>query len=600
MSGAARPLMKDTKKPDSFKKAWLDIFRYIKRYRFMFILTAAFSAIASALALLGPYYLSEMTDLIHDGLSSSMDMDAIKLVGYTLIGIYVLSGLLTFMENYMMATVSQRCAQMLRRDIARKMNRIPLHYFDRSSKGDVMSRVTNDVDTLGMSLNQCIGSIVSAVTTLVFSFILMVFLNIPLTLLSVVIAILGFLIIKSIAKRTQKYFRSQQKSLGAMNGLVEEQYTGHTVVSIYAGQKEATERFDRINEELGRTAFRSQFLGGISNHLSGLISNVGYVAICVSGAMLYMNGSISFGIIVAFMIYVKMFTGAFSQISSAVVSMQSVAAAAERVFIFLGYEEMPVEEEKVRIDDVKGDVEFRDVCFGYTPEKEIIHDLSIKVEPGQKVAIVGPTGAGKTTLINLLMRFYEVDSGDIRIDGISTKDMTREQVRGLFGMVLQETWMFEGTLRENIVFNRENVTDEELDKVCQAVGLHHFITALPKGYDTPISDSDSMSVGQRQQIAIARAMVGDPSMIILDEATSSVDPLTERMIKNATDHIMEGRTSFIIAHRLSTIIDADLILVVKGGSIVEMGRHEELLARNGAYKELYISQFDITDETVSA
>ncbi len=596
MSMSGTPGMGSSKKPDNFKEAWINIFHYIKRYRLLFILTAVCSAIASGLALFGPYLLSEMTDLIHDGLTSEMDIDEIWRIGYILIGIYAVSGLLTFFENYMMATVSQRCAQMLRRDISRKMNSIPLHYFDRSSKGDVMSRVTNDVDTLGMSLNQCIGSLVTAITTLVISFILMAILDIPLTLLSVVIAVAGFIIIKSIAKRTQKYFRSQQKSLGAMNGLVEEQYTGHTVVSIYAGQKEAMERFDRINEELGRTAFRSQFLGGISSHLSGLISNIGYVLICVSGAMLYMDGIISFGVIVAFMIYVKLFTGAFSQISGAIVSMQSVAAAAERVFIFLGYEEMSKEEETVDMDRAKGEVEFRDVCFGYSPDKEIIHDLSMKVEPGQKIAIVGQTGAGKTTMINLLMRFYEVDSGDILIDGISVRDLTRQQVRNLFGMVLQETWMFEGTLRENIVFNRTDVKDEDLDRVCEAVGLHHFISSLPNGYDTKISDNDSMSVGQKQQIAIARAMIDNPSMIILDEATSSVDPLTERLIKQATDRMMVGRTSFIIAHRLSTIIDADLILVMKDGSIVETGTHEQLISKDGTYRELYYSQFDVDDQ----
>ena len=586
--------MSMSKKPDDFRKAWANIFSYIKRYRWMFVLTAIFSAVASALALLGPYILSEMTDLIHDGLSSEMDIDSIKYLGAILIGIYVTSGLLTFAENYMMATVSQRCAQMLRKDISRKMNRIPLSYFDKSSKGDVMSRVTNDVDTLGMSMNQCIGMMVSATTTLVFAFVLMVFLNIPLTLLSIAIAVVGFLIIKMIAKRTQKYFKSQQTNLGAMNGLVEEQYTGHTVVSIYAGKKDALEKFDRINDELGHTAFRSQFLGGISNHLSGLISNVGYVLICVCGAMLYMSGSITFGVIVAFMIYVKLFTGAFSQISSAVVSMQSVAASAERVFIFLGYEEMSEEVETISLEHVEGKVEFKDVCFGYVPDKQIIHGLSLKVEPGQKVAIVGPTGAGKTTLINLLMRFYETDSGEITIDDIPITKLTRQQVRGLFGMVLQETWMFEGTFRENIVFNRTDVKDSDLDRICEAVGLHHFVSSLPDGYDTHIGDNDSMSVGQRQQVAIARAMVDSPSMVILDEATSSVDPLTEKQIKDATDRMMEGRTSFIIAHRLSTIIDADLIIVVKDGSIVETGTHRELISKNGPYKELYDSQFDLS------
>ncbi len=586
--------MMDSKKPENFTEAWKDIFRYIKRYKYLFVVTAALSAISSGLALLGPYYISDMTNLIKEGLETVMDYDSVISIGYLLITIYVVSGLLNFFENYLMATVSQRCAQMFRRDISRKMNRIPLRYFDQSSKGDVMSRVTNDVDTLGMSMNQCIGSLVTAITTLSMAFILMVFLDIHLTILSVAIAVVGFILVKTIAKRTQKYFRSQQKNLGAMNGLVEEQYTGHAVVTIYAGQKEAMDRFNKINDELGYTAFRSQFLGSVSAYLSGLISNVAYVLICVAGALLYMNGTITFGVIVAFMIYVKMFTSAFSQISNAIVSMQSVAAAAERVFIFLGYDEMPQEREVVDISGIKGKVEFRDVSFGYD-EKKVINNLSLSVESGQKVAIVGPTGAGKTTLINLLMRFYEVDSGEILIDGIPVKEMTREQVRSLFGMVLQETWTFEGTLRENIVFNAEGITDNKLDEVCKAVGLNHLVASLPQGYDTKMGDAESISVGQKQQIAIARAMIGDPKMIILDEATSSVDPLTEKLIKQATDRMMDNRTSFVIAHRLSTIVDADLILVVRDGEIVETGRHEELLKKGGFYKDLFISQFDVAD-----
>ncbi len=582
-------------RPDDFREAWMNIFRYIGKYKYMFFLTAALSAAASVLSLLGPYYISELTNLIQEGLDSAMDMDRIGEIGTLLIAMYLISGLFSFFENYMMATVSQRSAEMFRKDISRKLNRIPLHYFDRSSKGDVMSRVTNDVDTLGSSMNQCIGSLVTAVTTLVFALILMTLLNLVLTALSVAIAVAGFLIIKVIAKRTQRYFKSQQKNLGAMNGLVEEQYTGHTVVSLYAGQKKAAERFDKINEELGHSAFRSFFLGGISSHLSGLISNAGYVLVCVTGAVLYINGNTSLGVIVAFMIYVKLFTGAFNQISSAIVSMQSVAAAAERVFIFLGYEELPEETEKTDISGIKGLVKFDTVRFGYDPEHEIIHGFSAVIQPGQKVSIVGSTGAGKTTIINLLMRFYEVNSGEISIDDIPIREMTREQVRSLFGMVLQETWMFEGTLRENIVFNSTGVTDEKLDEVCAAVGLTHFVSSLPEGYETKIGDLDSMSAGQRQQIAIARAMVSDPKMIILDEATSSVDPLTEKMIKDATNRMMSGKTSFVIAHRLSTIIDADMIIVMEDGRIVQTGRHEELLSVKGAYKELFESQFDVAE-----
>ena len=579
-------------KPDDLKATWINIFRYIRKYRFLFVLAVILSGIGTVLGLLGPYLISDLTNLIKDGIDAEMDMDEVKRVAAILFGLYLVSGLISFVENYMMATVSQRCAQMFRRDITRKFNVIPLRYFDRTSKGDVMSRVTNDADTLGTSMNQCIGSIVSSVTTLVGSFILMAFLSIHLTALSVAIAVVGFIVIKVVAKRTQKYFKSQQKNLGAMNGLIEEQYSGHTIVTIYAGQKEAMERFTKINEELGRTAFRSQFLGGISAHLNGLISNTGYVLVCVTGAMLYMNDVISFGVIIAFMIYVKHFTGAFSQISYAVVSMQSVAASAERIFKFLDYEEMPKETAAIEMEKAGGRVEFRDVCFGYDPGKEIIHGFSATVEPGQKVAIVGPTGAGKTTVINLLMRFYETDSGSILIDGVPITDLTREQVRNLFGMVLQDTWMFEGTLRENIVMNREGITDEELDRVCEAVGLHHYVSSLPNGYDTMMREDDSLSVGQKQQISIARAMIGDPSMIILDEATSSVDPLTEKLIQNAMGRMMEGRTSFVIAHRLSTIIDADTIFVVKDGRIVETGRHEDLIAKNGEYTALYNSQFN--------
>ena len=583
-------------KPENLMKTWLDVLRYIKRYRYMFILAAALSAVAAGLALLGPFYLSQMTDLIQQGLDGTMDIDAVTGIGILLASLYLISGVIQFAENYMMATVSQRSAQMFRREISRKMNRIPLRYFDKSSKGDIMSRVTNDVDTLGNSMNQSIGSVVSSITTLVCAFVLMTILNIPLTLLSLGIAAGGFAIIKVVARRTQKYFRAQQKDLGAMNGLVEEQYSGHTIVTIDAGQKEAFQRFDRINESLGRTAFRSQFLGGISSHLSGLVSNAGYVLICVCGALLYMDGRISFGVIVAFMIYVKLFTGAFSQISYAVTSMQSVAAAAERVFKFLDYEELSEERDVSRLDHVEGKVEFRNVCFGYEPGKEIIHDFSLTVEPGQRIAIVGPTGAGKTTLINLLMRFYEIDSGEILIDGIPINTVPRSRLRSLFGMVLQETWMFEGTLRENIVFNREGVTDDKLDKVCQAVGLHHFVEGLPQGYDTPVKDGESMSAGQRQQVSIARAMLDDPPMVILDEATSSVDPLTEKLIQNATGLMMENRTSFIIAHRLSTIIDADTIIMMKDGRIAETGKHAELMSRDGPYRELFQSQFDRDDE----
>ena len=583
-------------KPENMGEAWMNILQYIKRYRYVFVIAVILSAIGSMLSLVGPYYLSDMTDAIEDGIHGNMDLDLIWGLAVTLLTIYAFSGIVQFVDNYLMATVSQRSAQMFRRDVSRKMDRIPVSYFDRSSKGDVMSRVTNDIDTLGTSMNQCIGSIVTALTTLFGSFIMMTFMNIHLTLLCICIAIVGFVVIKVVAKHTQRYFRSQQKNLGAMNGLVEEQYSGHMIVSSFGGQEDALKRFETINDELSVTSFRSQFLGSISTHLNGLISNVGYVLVCVTGAMMYIRGDISFGIIVAFMIYVKLFTGSFTQISSAVVSMQSVAAAAERVFVFLDYDEMSVRESTVEPATVTGRVEFKDVRFGYDEGKEIIHGFSAVVEPGQKVAIVGPTGAGKTTMMNLLMRFYDVNSGDITIDGISINDIDRSDIRSMFGMVLQDTWMFEGTLRENLVFNREGITDGDLDKVCYEVGLHHYITSLPDRYDTMMDDEDSLSVGQKQQITIARALIGKPSMIILDEATSSVDTLTEMEVQKAMDRMMEGRTSFVIAHRLSTILDADMILVMDHGDIVETGTHTELMERNGFYRNLFNSQFETTSE----
>ncbi len=582
-------------KPQDLGEAWVNILRYIRRYRYVFVVAVVLSAIGSMLSLIGPYYLSDMTDAIEDGIHGGMDIDLIAGLTVSLLCVYAASGIIQFVDNYLMATVSQRSAQMLRRDVSRKMDRIPLSYYDRSSKGDVMSRVTNDIDTLGTSMNQCIGSVVTALTTLFGSFILMVFMDIRLTLICFAIAVVGFVVIKTVAKHTQRYFRDQQRNLGAMNGLVEEQYSGHLIVSSFGGAEEAMGRFDAINRELRTTSFRSQFLGSVSTHLNGLISNVGYVIICVAGAMLYMEGAITFGVIVAFMIYVKLFTGSFTQLSSAVVSMQSVAAAAERVFVFLDYDEMPPQGTSVEPERVVGRVEFRDVRFGYEPGREVIHGFTATIEPGQRVAIVGPTGAGKTTLVNLLMRFYEVDSGDILIDGVSIRDMDRSRLRGMFGMVLQDTWMFEGTLRENIAFNRTGVTDADLDRVCREVGLHHYVSALPDGYDTPMSDEDSLSVGQKQQITIARALIGEPPMVILDEATSSVDTLTEMEVQRTMDRMMEGRTSFVIAHRLSTILDADMIIVMDHGDIVETGTHSELMAEGGFYRDLFDSQFEVPD-----
>ena len=522
-----------------------------------------------------------------------MDLDRILSLCFTLVAIYAVSAILTFIQQYIMATISQKTASNFRRDISVKINRLPLRYFDSNTTGDVMSRITNDVDTIGQSMNQSISTLISAVTLLGGSVIMMLYTDMTLAVTAIMSSLAGFILMMLIMSRSQKYFDRQQKDLGEMNGHVEEVYSGHRVVKAYCGEDEAKEGFDRINESLFRSGFMSQFLGGMMMPIMNFIGNLGYVMVCIVGALLCIDGRISFGVIVAFMIYVRLFTQPLSQLSQAMVSMQSVAAASERVFEFLDEPEMEDESGKsVKLENVKGHVEFRNVHFGYTPDKEIIHGFSAEVLLGQKVAIVGPTGAGKTTMVNLLMRFYDVNGGDILIDGVSVNSMRREDVHDLFCMVLQDTWLFEGTIRENIVYSRENIPDERLDEVCRAVGLYHFIQTLPNGYDTVLGDNATLSAGQKQQLTIARAMVDGSPLLILDEATSSVDTRTERIIQEAMDHLTEDRTSFVIAHRLSTIRNSDLILVMRDGNIVEQGTHDELLARGGFYADLYNSQFE--------
>ena len=449
------------------------------------------------------------------------------------------------------------------------------------------------MDTLGQSMNQSIGTLIASASMLVGSLIMMAYTNMTLMIVTVSISVAGFVLMYVIVKRSQKYFTGQQEYLGRMNGHVTEIYSSHDVVMVYNGQESATREFDSINKNLAKNAFTSQFLSGLMMPLMNFIGNLGYVVVCVFGAIMVIGGNISIGVIVAFMIYVRLFTNPMSQLAQAFTGMQSVAAAAERVFEFLEEEEMFEETEPAdRVTDAIGHVEFRDVHFSYVPGKEIIHGFSAKVEPGQKVAIVGPTGAGKTTMVNLLMRFYEIDSGDILVDGVSTKDMTRSEVHGLFCMVLQETWLFGGTIRENIVYSKEGATEEDVVEACKAVGVDHFIRTLPEGYDTVLDNATSLSVGQRQQITIARAMVENAPMLILDEATSSIDTRTEKMIQNAMDSMMDGRTSFVIAHRLSTIRDSDMILMMKDGNIIEQGTHDKLIALGGEYRELYNSQFE--------
>lgn len=582
-----------TEKANDFGKAWGRLFGYMHRYRIAIAAAVVMACIGTVLTLLGPNMLSDMTDLIQEGIFGTMDLEAVVSIALTLVVIYATSSILTFLQQYIMTTVSQRTAYSFRRDISGKINRLPLRYFDSSTTGDVMSRVTNDVDTVGQSMNQSISTLVTSVTLLFGSIIMMIWTNWVMAATAILSSLLGFVFVFIVMSRSQKYFTRQQRDLGRMNGHVEEIYTGQKIMKAYGGEDSARKEFDGINDDLFRSNFMSQFLSGMMQPFMNFIGNFGYVMVCIVGAVMYVGGSISFGTIVAFMVYVRLFTQPLTQLAQAFSSMQSVAASAERIFAFLDEREMENESEKnVRIDDVKGHVEFKDVHFGYG-DREIIHGFSADIQPGQKVAIVGPTGAGKTTMVNLLMRFYDVKSGDILIDGVSVNRMRREDVHDLFCMVLQDTWLFEGTIRENIVYNsRETVTDERLDEVCRAVGLHHFIETLPNGYDTVLGDNATLSAGQRQQITIARAMVDGSPLLILDEATSSVDTMTEKVIQDAMDRLTKGRTSFVIAHRLSTIRNSDLILVMKDGNIVEQGTHDELLEKGGFYADLYNSQFE--------
>ena len=584
-------------KADDFRLAWRRLFDYMDRYRLGFVIALVVACVGTVLTLAGPNLISDVTDMIQEGLMGPMDLDGIVSLCLLLVALYAVSAILTFVQQYIMTTISQRTASSFRRDISRKINRLPLRYFDSNTTGDVMSRVTNDVDTLGQSMNQSISTMATAITLLGGSVIMMLYTNMTMAATAILSSLVGFAFMAAVMSRSQKYFERQQADLGAMNGHVEEMYSGHLVMKAYGGEAAAKGEFDTVNRSLYRSGFMSQFLGGMMMPFMNFIGNFGYVMVCIVGAVLCIDGSISFGVIVAFMIYVRLFTQPLTQISQAMVSMQSVAAAAERVFGFLDEPEMEDESDKaVKLDHVEGHVEFRDVHFGYSPDREIIHGFSAEVMPGQKVAIVGPTGAGKTTMVNLLMRFYEVSSGDILIDGVSTRDMRREDVHDLFCMVLQDTWLFEGTIRENLVYSKEGVTDERLDEVCKAVGLYHYIQTLPDGYDTVLGDNASLSAGQRQQVTIARAMVDGSPLLILDEATSSVDTRTERVIQEAMDRLTEGRTSFVIAHRLSTIRNSDLILVMRDGNIVEQGTHDELLAKGGFYADLYNSQFDEPEE----
>lgn len=580
-------------KPKNVKNSMLELLRYLKPWYKPIIISLIFSLVGTYLTIIAPDKLADLTNNISDGLKTGIDMDLIVKSILIILAIYISANLVTCASSYIMISVMQKLAWSMRTSISHKINRLPLKFFDKTTVGDVLSRITNDVDTISSALNSSITTLVQAVVQFAGVTIIMFRTSGRLALTAIGSSILGFVLMFFIVARSRKYFRQQQQNLGDMNGHVEEMYSGHNIVRAYGAIGQSKAEFDRINDNLYNSAWKSQFFSGLLMPLMGFVGSFGYVAVCVVGAALTMEGSISFGTVVAFISYVKLFTNPLSQISQAVNSLMSAGAAGERVFGFLGEKEMPDDSGcTAHIDHVRGKVEFENVRFGYDEDKPIIHDFSADIEPGQKVAIVGYTGAGKTTMVNLLMRFYELWSGQIKIDGVPVSQMRRSDVHAMFGMVLQDTWLFDGTYRENIAYGKPGVTDEQVEAACKLVGLDHYIKTLPKGYDTELNDRSSLSAGQRQLLTIARAMVENAPMIILDEATSSVDTRTEVLVQKAMDRLTRGRTSFVIAHRLSTIRDADLILVMDKGDIVESGTHEQLLEKGGLYKELYTSQFE--------
>lgn len=575
------------------KDGLVNLMEYLKRYNVFLIMALLFAIGGSAITVYSPDRLSEITDLITQGIMTGIDIDRIKEIGILLVGLYLISIILSYSQSFIMATITQKTTNKLRSDISNKINRLPLKYYDKNTVGDVLSRVTNDVDTIGQTLNQSMGNLVSGISLLIGSLFMMLKTNVTLTITAIVATLIGFGFMTIIVSKSQRYFERQQRLLGEINGHIEEVYTGHSVIKAYNAQEKTNKDFKELNNKLRDTGWKAQFISGLMMPLMTFVGNFGYVAVCVVGAMLAFNNKISFGVIVAFMMYIRFFTQPLGQLAQAATSLQSTSAASKRVFEFLEEEEMVDESNNtVSIDNVKGNVSFENVKFGYNEDKLIIKDFSVDIKAGQKVAIVGPTGAGKTTLVNLLMKFYDVNSGKIKIDDVAIQDLSREKVHDLFCMVLQDTWLFEGTIRDNIAYNKEDVSEYVIVSACKAVGIDHFIRTLPHGYDTVLDDNTNLSAGQKQLITIARAMVKDAPLLILDEATSSVDTRTEILIQEAMDKLSTGKTSFVIAHRLSTIKNADVILVMKDGDIIESGNHNELLKLNGFYAELYNSQFE--------
>jgi len=602
MGGGMGRGMGAVEKPKDFKGTWGKLIRYCKDYVPPMLIALVIAALGTALQIIGPDKLKDMANEIMKGLPAmingvpavgAIDFTAVTKIAMLLVFFYASSAILGFVENFIKATVTAKISKKLRTGISQKINKLPLKYFDRTSYGDVISRVTNDVDTIGQTMNQSLDMLVRAVTMFIGSMIMMFYNSWILALVAIGSTIVGFVLMMYIMKKSQKHFKAQQQGLGDINGHIEEIYSGLNIVKAYNGGKEAKRVFENINGSLYNSGWKSQFMSGLMMPIMMFIGNFGYVAVCVAGAVLAMNGTISFGVIVAFMVYIRFFTQPLSQMAQSMQQLQRTAAAGERVFEFFDEEELDDESQKLqKLENIKGNVEFRNVRFGYEKDKIIINDFSAKIKSGQKIAIVGPTGAGKTTMVNLLMRFYELDGGEILLDNTPTNKVTRENVHEQFCMVLQDTWLFEGTIRENIIYAKQGVTDDQVVDACKSVGIDRFIRTLPHGYDTVLNDKANLSAGQKQLVTIARAMIQNAPLLILDEATSSVDTRTERYVQEAMDKLTYGRTSFVIAHRLSTIKNADMILVMRDGDIVESGNHAELLSRGGFYAELYNSQFE--------
>lgn len=569
---------------------------YLKKSVIWVVVALILAAASAIITIIGPDKVGEIANVISDGLLGEIDLASIAKIGATLVCLYCLSAAFSFLQNYIMAVVTLKMSYRLRGELSEKINTVPLKYFNTTSQGDILSRITNDVSTLQQGLTNSLPTIIGASAQFIGCLIMMFVTEWRLALISLGVTFIGMIVTVLIMKRSQKYFADRQRCLGALNGYIEESYSGHETIKLSEAERQVNKAFDKLNIDVYNANWKSQFLSGIMQPLMSVISNVAYVAVCVVGSILAVNGKINFGVIVSFILYVRLFTSPLTQIAQGLTNLQTASASAGRIFDFLESEDMPDESDKTaELTCVKGNVEFKDVRFAYpdTPDKIIIKDFSASVKSGQKVAIVGPTGAGKTTMVNLLMRFFDINGGDITIDGVSINDMKREDDHNLFSMVLQDTWLFEGTLRENLVYNMSGVTDEDLERVCRACGLDKFVRSLPGGFNTELSESSSISAGQKQLITIARAMLQNSPMLILDEATSSVDTRTELVIQRAMDELTKGRTSFVIAHRLSTIKNADLILVMNEGDVIEKGTHDELMGKGGFYSTLYNSQFAV-------